>query len=117
MATAAKLQLVVVDDQLTIRTLVRTSLQQIGITNVREFAAAAEAWENIKVQPAHIIILLLTPTPKALTRVRTLAEIARIVNDAAVRAALVRAASVVDAMKVLESAAARARKNGDLCAG
>ncbi len=56
MASAAKLQFVVVDDQLTIRSLVRTSLQQIGITQVREFPSAAEAWANIKVQPAHIII-------------------------------------------------------------
>jgi PTS system nitrogen regulatory IIA component len=44
-------------------------------------------------QPARIIILLLTPTMKALTRVRTLAEIARIVNDPAVREALFRCRS------------------------
>jgi two-component system chemotaxis response regulator CheY len=56
MATAAKLQFVVVDDQLTIRSLVRASLQQIGITQVREFASAAEAWANIKLLPTQIII-------------------------------------------------------------
>jgi len=56
MAAAAKLQIVVVDDQMTIRSLVRTSLQQIGITNVREFPGAAEALQNVQVQPPHIII-------------------------------------------------------------
>jgi two-component system chemotaxis response regulator CheY len=56
MATAAKLQVVVVDDQLTMRTLVRTGLQQIGIGNSREFAGATEAWANLQTQSAHIVI-------------------------------------------------------------
>jgi two-component system chemotaxis response regulator CheY len=56
MATAAKIQVVVVDDQLTMRSLVRASLQQIGIPNVREFTSAKEALQNVQVQPAHIII-------------------------------------------------------------
>jgi PTS system nitrogen regulatory IIA component len=67
-------------------------------------------------QPAHIVILLLTPTLKALTRVRTLAEIARIVNDGTVRGALVSASSAADAIRVLESAEG-AREHGGLCAG
>lgn len=56
MATASKLQVVVVDDQMTIRALVRTGLNQIGIPNVREYGSAAEAWQNIQVQPAHVVI-------------------------------------------------------------
>ncbi|HTT99081.1 MAG TPA: response regulator [Rhizomicrobium sp.] len=56
MATAAKIQAIVVDDQLTMRALVRTSLQQIGIVNVREFPSAAEALHNVQLVPAHIII-------------------------------------------------------------
>lgn len=56
MATAAKLQVVVVDDQLTIRSLVRSGLQQLGIPNVREFSNAREAFANILVQPTHVII-------------------------------------------------------------
>src|ERR1700753_1458467 len=56
MATASKLQVIVVDDQMTIRALVRTSLQQIGVTNVREYGAAPEAWQNIQLQPAHVVI-------------------------------------------------------------
>jgi mannitol/fructose-specific phosphotransferase system IIA component (Ntr-type) len=58
-------------------------------------------FESFDGKPAQIIILLLTPTMKALTRVRTLAEIARAVNDPAVRAGLIRALSVEEALKVL----------------
>jgi two-component system chemotaxis response regulator CheY len=56
MPSAAKVKVAVVDDQLTIRTLVRTSLQQIGINDVREFAAATEAFQALKLQPAHVVI-------------------------------------------------------------
>ena len=56
MPTAAKLQLVVVDDQLTMRALVRAGLQQIGIPNTREFPGAAEAWTAIQTNPAHVVI-------------------------------------------------------------
>ena len=52
-------------------------------------------------QPAKIIILLLTPAMKALTRVRTLAEIAKVINDAGVRDALVAAETTEDAVAVL----------------
>lgn len=66
-------------------------------------------FESYDQRPAQIMILLLTPAHLALTRVRTLAEIARIVNDAAVRASLIQSASVEEAVKVLRSASARAR--------
>jgi len=56
MPAAAKLNVSVVDDQLTIRSLVRTGLQQIGILNVREFPNASEAWQSVQVQPPHVII-------------------------------------------------------------
>ncbi|HEU0161776.1 MAG TPA: response regulator [Rhizomicrobium sp.] len=56
MPAAAKLQVVVVDDQLTMRTLVRTGLQQIGITDSRDFPGAAEAWTSIQTQPTHMVI-------------------------------------------------------------
>ncbi|HEX2593838.1 MAG TPA: response regulator [Rhizomicrobium sp.] len=56
MAAAAKLQVIVVDDQMTMRALVRTGLNQIGISQVREFASAEEANQNLTVQPAHVII-------------------------------------------------------------
>ncbi len=69
-------------------------------------------FESFDGGPAHIVILLLTPTSKALTRVRTLAEIARIVNDGAVREALVAAPTAEAALKVLRGAAARRDSRG-----
>lgn len=56
MPQASTIQAVVVDDQLTMRTLVRASLQQIGIANSRDFASAADAWKGMATQPAHIVI-------------------------------------------------------------
>ena len=55
MPAAAKVKAVVVDDQLTMRTLERSALQQIGLIDIREFPKAAEALGSLKVQPAHII--------------------------------------------------------------
>lgn len=66
-------------------------------------------FESYDQRPAQIIILLLTPANLALTRVRTLAEIARIVNDANVRAALIQAQTVEEAVKTLKAASARQR--------
>lgn len=56
MPAANKLQVVVVDDQLTIRALVRSGLKQIGIVNSREFPGAAEAWVSIQTHPTHVVI-------------------------------------------------------------
>lgn len=56
MPSAAKLNVVVVDDQLTMRALVRSGLQQIGVVNTREYPGAKEAWESIYRQPAHVVI-------------------------------------------------------------
>lgn len=56
MPTASKLHIVVVDDQLTMRSLVRTGLQQIGISNSRDFPGAAEAWTNIQTNLTHVVI-------------------------------------------------------------
>src|SRR3974390_1430357 len=56
MPSASKIKIAVVDDQLTIRTLVRTSLQQIGVNDVREYPSATEAFPSLKMAPAHIVI-------------------------------------------------------------
>ena len=56
MPAALKLNVAVVDDQLTMRALVRTGLQQIGIVNTREFPSAQECWNSIQTSPAHIVI-------------------------------------------------------------
>jgi two-component system, chemotaxis family, chemotaxis protein CheY len=55
MPAAAKIKAVVVDDQLTMRTLVRSSLQQIGITDIRDFAGPTDALVALKGQGAHVI--------------------------------------------------------------
>jgi two-component system chemotaxis response regulator CheY len=56
MPSASKIKAVVVDDQLTMRTLVRSCLQQIGVLDVREYPGPQEALEGLKVQPAHIVL-------------------------------------------------------------
>jgi two-component system, chemotaxis family, chemotaxis protein CheY len=56
MPAAAKIKAVVVDDQLTMRTLVRSCLQQLGFVDVREFPKAPEALAGLKAQPAHIVL-------------------------------------------------------------
>lgn len=55
MPSPSKIKAIVVDDQLTMRTLVRSCLQQIGLTDIREFPKAPEALAALKAQPAHII--------------------------------------------------------------
>ncbi len=56
MPAARKLTVMVVDDQLTMRSLVRASLQQIGVNDVREYAGGAEALRNLKARPANVVI-------------------------------------------------------------
>lgn len=56
MPAAAKLSVVVVDDQMSIRGLVRTGLNSIGISQVREFGSAGEAFVSLKAQGTNIII-------------------------------------------------------------
>lgn len=56
MPQAERLRVIVVDDQLSIRGLVRTGLNNIGISEVREFGSGAEALSGIKAQPANIVI-------------------------------------------------------------
>ena len=56
MPAPTKLQVVVVDDQLTMRTLVRTGLNQIGIMNTRDFSGPKEAWKSLQTNTAHIVI-------------------------------------------------------------
>ncbi|HUO02794.1 MAG TPA: response regulator [Rhizomicrobium sp.] len=56
MPAASKIKAVVVDDQLTMRTLVRSSLQQIGVTDVREYPGPQEAINSLKTQAAHLIL-------------------------------------------------------------
>src|SRR4051812_8938389 len=56
MPVASKLTVVVVDDQMTIRSLVRAGLNQIAINEVREFGGAEEALGHIKATAPNIVI-------------------------------------------------------------
>lgn len=56
MPAASQVQTLVVDDQLTIRSLVRNGLQQIGIVDVREATDGEEALRALITKPAHLVI-------------------------------------------------------------
>jgi two-component system, chemotaxis family, chemotaxis protein CheY len=55
MPAAARIRAVVVDDQMTMRTLVRSALQQIGMTDIRDFPGPTDALPSLKAQAAHVI--------------------------------------------------------------
>lgn len=56
MPAASVLQVLIVDDQQTIRSLVRTGLQQIGVTNTREAPDGEEALRQLLIKSAHLVI-------------------------------------------------------------
>ena len=56
MPAAASLHCLVVDDQMTMRSLVRTSLQQLGVREIREAADGEIALRDVITKPAHLII-------------------------------------------------------------
>ena len=56
MPTAASVSALVVDDQLTMRALVRNGLQQIGMKDVREAGDGEEALKSLIAKPVNLII-------------------------------------------------------------
>jgi two-component system chemotaxis response regulator CheY len=56
MPAAAALHVLVVDDQQTMRSLVRNSLQQLGVREIREAADGEIALREIVTKPAHLVI-------------------------------------------------------------
>ena len=56
MPAAASLHCLVVDDQMTMRSLVRTSLQQLGVREIREAADGEIALRELIAKPAHLVI-------------------------------------------------------------
>ena len=56
MPAASALAVLMVDDQLPIRSLVRNGLQQIGVTNTREAADGEEAVAALVARPSHLVI-------------------------------------------------------------
>ncbi|MBV9509652.1 MAG: response regulator [Caulobacteraceae bacterium] len=56
MPAAAEIHALIVDDQQTMRSLVRTGLNQIGITNTREAADGEDALRALISRPSHLVI-------------------------------------------------------------
>ena len=56
MPAASAIQTLIVDDQLTMRSLIRASLQQIGVVNLREANDGEEGLRAMIAQPAHLVI-------------------------------------------------------------
>lgn len=56
MPAASAINTLVVDDQMTMRSLIRTALSQIGITSVREAYDGEEALRLLVTRPANLII-------------------------------------------------------------
>ncbi len=56
MPAAAAIHTLIVDDQQTMRSLIRTGLQQIGITSTREAPDGEAALREIVTRPANLVI-------------------------------------------------------------
>ncbi len=56
MPAASALKVLMVDDQLTMRALIRASLQQIGVRDINEAIDGEEGLRQILTTPAHLII-------------------------------------------------------------
>ena len=56
MPAAAAISALIVDDQQTMRSLVRTGLNQLGITNTREAADGEDALRALIARSAHLVI-------------------------------------------------------------
>ena len=56
MPAASAISVLVVDDQMTMRWLVRTSLPQIGLRDIREAADGEAGLREIVTKPAHLVI-------------------------------------------------------------
>lgn len=56
MPAASAIQTLIVDDQQTIRALVRSGLQQIGIVNTREAPDGEEGLRSLLTHPYHLVI-------------------------------------------------------------
>ncbi|MBQ1543055.1 hypothetical protein C5708_07230 [Caulobacter sp. CCUG 60055] len=56
MPAASSIRALVVDDQLTMRALVRAGLQQIGMTDIREAADGEAGLRVLLEKPAHLVV-------------------------------------------------------------
>jgi two-component system, chemotaxis family, chemotaxis protein CheY len=56
MPAASALKVLIVDDQLTIRSLVRNGLRELGVTETREAPDGEEALAHLVAAPSHLVI-------------------------------------------------------------
>lgn len=56
MPAAAAIKVLVVDDQLTMRSLVRTALQEIGFIDIADAGDGEEGFKSLCMRPAHLVI-------------------------------------------------------------
>ncbi len=56
MPAAAAIRVLVVDDQLTMRTLIRSALQEIGFKEIEDAIDGEEGFRALIAKPAHLVI-------------------------------------------------------------
>jgi two-component system chemotaxis response regulator CheY len=56
MPVAASIHVLVVDDQMSIRSLVRSGLNQLGVVHIAEAGDGADALKSLTLNPVHLII-------------------------------------------------------------
>jgi two-component system chemotaxis response regulator CheY len=56
MPAAASIRVLVVDDQLTMRALIRSALQEIGFKDIADAGDGEEGLRTLVAQPAHLVI-------------------------------------------------------------
>ena len=56
MPAASQIKVLVVDDQLTIRALARSTLQQLGFTDITDAGDGEEGFKSLLAKPAHHVI-------------------------------------------------------------
>ncbi len=56
MPVAASIHVLVVDDQMSIRSLVRSGLNQLGVVHIAEAADGVDAMKSLLLNPVHLII-------------------------------------------------------------
>ena len=56
MPAAANIRAMIVDDQMTMRSLVRSGLQQLGLNDIQEAPDGEEALRQILLRPVHLVV-------------------------------------------------------------
>lgn len=56
MPAAASIRVLIVDDQMTMRTLTRSALHTLGFTDFDDAADGEEALKSLAIRPAHLVI-------------------------------------------------------------